>query len=376
MKKVIQYIAILLTLTQMQPCLCGTRPLPIDQSMFELTDKIKVRVTFVPGHRPVQGDDQEHRAIVIFQGRASFFEKSTEFFDIISGRSNMMSSDPKNPTPNVFTTMGCDLWIIDHRGHGPSGGRLAPDDQRDHIDSFDTYLKDFDHVIQQKVRAHYKERNIDPIYYLMGISMGGHLAFRYQQEYAASSPFSRLLLVVPMIRFKTAPYPEWFAKALVYSSVYWGWGKEYAIGYGPIDPDKLDFQREKSHHNPEAFEENRRVLKTNPTYIVGGPTYGWVAAAFKSVDESFREANIQHSQKTPTTIFVATDDVMVDPSAALELVGILGDSATGHVYGGSWHNLPKEIDRYRLPFLSDLYSAILETDRKAARANPDQDADE
>lgn len=376
MKKITFYISLLFSLTLMQPCLCGTLPLPIEQTMFDLDNNIKVRVTFVPGHRPLKGDDKEHRAIVIFQGRASFFEKSTEFFDIISGRSNAMSSDSKPSVPNVFTATGCDLWIIDHRGHGPSGGRLAPGDQRDHIDSFDTYLEDFDHVIQQKVRGHYKKLKIDPIYYLMGISMGGHLAFRYQQNYAETSPFSRLLLVVPMIRFKTAPYPEWVAKTLVNSAISWGYQRSYAIGHGPVDPDKLDFAHEKSHHNGPAFEQTRQVLKNNPDYVVGGPTYGWVAAAFASVEESLEPQNIQRSQKTPTTIFVATDDVQVDPTATLELVGLLGDAAIAHVYGGSWHNLPKEIDRYRLPFLGDLYSAILETDRKTKIEDQNQDHDE
>ncbi len=91
------------------------------------------------------------------------------------------------------------------RAQGASGGRLGENDQRGHINSFETYLSDIHTLITDAIAPAYEGQNVE--FYLMGASLGGHLALRYLQDYAQKSPltFKRALLVVPMIEFITPP---------------------------------------------------------------------------------------------------------------------------------------------------------------------------
>ncbi len=282
------------------------------------------------------------KVVIFLPGRASFFQKNKGLILGVTGYDYTGTQDVK-------LTDQADFWCIDLRGQGASLGRLGPNDQRGHIDSFDTYLSDIHHVIAKTIAPAYEGKNVE--FYLIGSSLGGHLALRYLQEYTFESPisFKRALLIVPMIRFKTEPWPRSVAQSLVKAARFINFSKTYAFGYGDLDLSKSDFSRFKGHHNLKAFEETNEMMAQNPSLITGGPTYGWIAAAFES------EAPL-YQKNLPNTVdyiaYVAGQDTAVESIATLDFckernIGV-------KFYPKSRHNILKETKNYSATFWQDL----------------------
>lgn len=324
-----------------------------EECYVECSKDVKLRVVHLPSVSEEKGLPK--KVLIVFQGRESFYEKNEDFYRLLAGQRENMASHKEGYERNVFIDSPMDVWVIDTRGHGGSTGRLGPNDQRDHIDDFETYLRDFQTIINSKIRPHYSSQA--PEFYLMGISMGGHLAIRYYQEF--EHPFKKVLLVVPMVEFKTGTIPHWFAKPFAYLMSTIGFSQSYVFGKGDIDPDTLTLENEKSHHNREEFNKVIELLKKKPGYVVGGPTYGWLNAAYQSIDQSLAPRQIENlNTKAPFVFFLAGDDHIVNTEASQRLAQEI--KAPVHLYPGAWHNLPREIDLYRLPFLRDLFKALHE----------------
>lgn len=90
-----------------------------------------------------------------------------------------------------FATFACDL-----RGHGLSDGR------RGHVPSFDAVLQDVDRF-RREVQGLTDERV--PLF-VLGHSMGGLIALRYQEEYAKA--FTGAIIVSPWLA-TALPVPRW-----------------------------------------------------------------------------------------------------------------------------------------------------------------------
>lgn len=320
----------------------------ITHDKVQLTDGIELRLTRVAA----QGHPKN--VVVVFQGREAFYEKSEGFYKTLAGQETSLSRQEQVDNPFCHSEQSCDVWVIERRGTGESGGRLGAHDQRDHADDFGTYLDDYNHVIRENIIPQYRENTVR--FHLLGISMGGHLALRYQQIHGTDSPFTRVLLVAPMVQFRTDRYPLWMARGLSRLMVTLGYGQTYALGKGPLDPDTLELHREKSHHDAKTFQYMQKHLRENPHKITGGPTYGWVAAAFASLDACAAQRDLLKNQDIH--FFVPGDDHVVDPYATLELARHLGKESLKY-YPGAWHSLMLEIPTYQAPFIQDLHGAIM-----------------
>jgi len=252
----------------------------------KVAPEITLRVTHTKAKNTPQNAPQ--KVVIFLPGRASFFQKNKGLILGVTGHDY-------RGTQGVTLGHQADFWCIDMRGHGASLGRLGPNNQRCHIDSFETYLADIHQVITSTIAPAYKGQNVE--FYIMGSSMGGHLAVRYLQDYATQTPiqFKRALLIVPMIRFKTGAWPRFIAKNLVKTANILGFSKTYALGYGDLNLSKSDFTRFKGHHDRQAFDDTNKMMAQNPSLITGGPTYGWVKAAFNSED-------FLYEKPLPTTI--------------------------------------------------------------------------
>jgi lysophospholipase len=290
--------------------------------------------------------------IILLPGRASFYEKNQDFVEILSGKSDIMTQDQQPPIANPFRSLNADVWVVDYRAHGKSDGRLGVNDQRCHIQDFQDYLSDLNTVLTKLIIPNYQNQPVR--YYLMGSSMGGHIALRYVQDY--QHPFAKVLLVVPMFDFKTDPWPKWVARTIIQGSRLIGRGSEYAIGYGDFNLAKQAFNREKSHHNRLAFDETNNLLKNNPQLITSGPTNDWVSAAFVSC-ETLMNRNAMKQVTIPVEIFAAGEDHQVENAAMIEAQKLL-PSCTLTTIDGAWHNLLKESDPYRVVFLQKLADAV------------------
>lgn len=288
--------------------------------------------------------------IVFFPGRASFFEKIEDFLGVLAGHQAHLDKDQRIDNP--FQKLQSDVWCLEYRAHGKSGGRLeGKDHQKNHIDSFDTYLQDAHHVIENVIRQAYP-RNTRFIF--IGISMGGKLALSYVQTYQPQ--ISNLILLAPMLEFNTGIWPQWTAKLISQVMVGLGFEKDYAIGFGDYVPDKNRFGKTKSHHCKEAYEADCQFLSDHPECCTGGPTYGWVKAAFEGTQKALDPKRLK-SITIPVTFILAEEDVMVENKASLDASKSIPNAQVITIQG-AWHNLVRESDTYRTPVFQAIWNAL------------------
>jgi len=81
-------------------------------------------------------------------------------------------SDRYKHVINFFSDLCFDVYAIDHRGHGRSGGK------RGHVLSFNNYIDDFHEMVKIATSEKKYKQTI-----LLGHSLGGLIAVRYAQEY-------------------------------------------------------------------------------------------------------------------------------------------------------------------------------------------------
>lgn len=327
---------------------CHALP-PIQRGFVPMSDQTPLWVTFVPA-----ATQPAKKVVVFLLGLSAFYEKNADFMDILSGRAPLLSQDPAHPIPNAFTKDNIDVWIIDHRGHGRSGGRLSgADHQKAHVTDFRVYVDDIHLVVTQKILPHYATKPT-PDFIVIGSSFGGHLALRYLQTH--THPFQKAVLLVPMLEFPTKPWPRFLAKLYVKLATYLGFGAHYAPGYKDFKVGTNTRQREGAHHNQPAFEKTQHLLQTHPDWITSGPTMAWVAAAFDSVQASLTPHALQHVT-IPVHLFKVPQDTYVDNSG-IEIATQHLPRAHLTTIIGAWHNIMKEVDAYRVPFLKSLREAL------------------
>jgi lysophospholipase len=318
---------------------------------FAISPQVTLRAVYVPSSQQKEG--RVKKVVLFLPGRASFYEKNTDFIQILAGYSASLSQDNLAAHQNIFRPEGLDVWTLDYRAHGKSSGRLPGDAyQRCHIKTFDDYLKDTERFISQHIIPHYGNQKIEFI--VIGSSLGSHLALRLTQR--NPQMFDKAILLAPMITFKTNPFPKSLARGISALVTNLGFGQAYAFGYKDWRFEDQRFDRFKSHHNRREFDETNLFLKENPDLITSGPTFSWVHAAFQSVDESLKKENIARI-KASVSFILADEDHLVDNTAVTHLTKQLGKSKVVTI-PGSRHNLLKETDPYRLPLLKEIYQEV------------------
>ncbi len=303
-----------------------------------VTQDVALRVTYTAAKSPSK------KVIILLPGRASYFEKNRGLILALTGHNYEASF-------GYSFKNQADVWCIDFRAQGGSDGRLSPGDQRGHIDHFDTYLNDLHSVIKDKIIQNYKKKNVE--FYLMGSSLGGHIVLRYLQDFNDRLPFSikKSLLVVPMIEMNTSPWPFIVAKALAYGGVKMGLAETYAIGHGDMNLDKPDFKKFKGHHNKKTFEETNAIMLEDFSLVTGGPTYGWVAAAFDSQKKLLSTSIVIPKDQT-LVFFLSGNDKTVITKTSQKFAQQYGIKI--YNYDDAYHNLLKESTDYAGSFWQDL----------------------
>jgi Lysophospholipase len=305
------------------------------------------------------------KVVIFLPGRASFFEKNLLMLKAIAGYESIHNEKIEVP---------CDVWSLDHAGHGMSAGRLGINDQRCHITDFDHYVREAEEVIQGTILKQYAGQNKKV--YLVGSSMGGAVALRIVQD-RLNAPidgqdlhtpvqFHKVILIAPMIEFKTGMFPSWLARLLSYMATALGWGERYAFGFKDLDLTRADFSKFTGHHDESEFHQGNELLRNAPHLITSGPTFAWVNAAFQAVKklQDF-VAHYHNSQRHKPTIvgFIAGDDNLVHNAATIALLEGIG--AVLYQYPTARHNLIKETPEHIPGFWQHFFDAL--TDKGAER---------
>lgn len=271
----------------------------------------KVRVGHWQGH----GKKQPF-TLVFLQGRGSFLEKNETLME-------------------TFASLGFETFALDLPGQGAST-RLLPGTQKGHVDDFERYIQAINAVMKDK-------QNV----LLVGVSLGGHLALRVGER--APENLKGIVAIVPMIDVFTDGYPKWAARAMCSVMTNLGFGTSYAPGKGDFNEKKYLFETNQETSDVDRFDEMRRIMLTHKGYVSGGPTFGWIDAAYASMAR-LREHTSLATIKTPVLFVSAGQDTIVDTRFDADVCARM-PACRQKVIEGARHNIPYEKDVFRTQLL-------------------------
>jgi lysophospholipase len=195
---------------------------------------------------------------VLLNGQTEFIEKYFEVIDELRAR-------------------GFSVATMDWRGQGGSS-RLLADPLKGHVADFSDYDADLNTLLGQ-VAAPLQGAGKAPI--ALAHSMGGHNLLRLL--HARSSAFSACVFSAPMIGISPRGKPPWLVPLASRTMNMLGRGHDFVWGMGQRDPLTLTFAQQMVTSDPRRFARTMALLKTHPELRLAGPSWGWLAAAYRSL---------------------------------------------------------------------------------------------
>lgn len=255
-------------------------------------------------------------SILFLSGRADFIEKYLE------------------PLAD-WRRAGFNVRSFDWRGQGLSG-RLGRDAFAGHVESFDPWVDDL-----KSIAATWIAETPGP-HYLIGQSMGGHLALRMLADGAPG--IARAVLTSPMIGINLFPLPARLARWRTARQVAAGRAFDYADAQGPtLPPDSTRSPRLTSDTARYAVEGWWR--QAEPGLAMGGVTWGWLAAAFASIDRLMTPGVLEKIEQ-PVLLLSSGRDRLIDVAAVQEAARCL-PNARLQLFPNAGHELIRESDPIR-----------------------------
>ncbi len=259
--------------------------------------------------------------IVLLGGRAEYIEKYYETIGDLLAR-------------------GFAVATLDWRGQGGSE-RLLRDPFKGHIDDFGLYERDCLSLQREVLAPHCPRPWIGLCH-----SMGGAIMLRI--AHGGRCPFDRLVLTSPMIALyghAEPRYERWLVEALDGA----GLGGFYAPGGGGARAySRNPFEGNVLTSDPARYARMGETLAAHPTLGLGGPTIGWVHAAFRLM-RAFAEPDYPRAIATPTLVIASGADRVVDTRSLERFATRL---RAGHliVIDGARHEAMFERDTFRQLF--------------------------
>lgn len=169
---------------------------------------------------------------------------------------------------------GYDFFVIDHQGQGESE-RLLRDSHKGHVLNFNDYVNDFNqfYSIIRKIKN-------NPKTHLIAHSMGGAIAVKFMSQ--SQWAIEKAVLIAPMMKLNTPPYPETVARIFAKLLVKVGKGETYAPDYGPYIPEEDIFETNPYTSSEGRFNIAKYIFTNWPHLTVGGPTARWVHESLKA----------------------------------------------------------------------------------------------
>ncbi len=225
---------------------------------------------------------------VLLNGQTEFIEKYFEVIDELRGR-------------------GFAVATMDWRGQGDSG-RMTKDGRKSYIGDFRDYDQDLDTLMDWIVSPMLGPGE-KPV--ALAHSMGAHVLLRALAKRPNS--FKACVLSAPMIAISFRGQREFLVRAVTTIQMWRGRRADWVWGMEARDPHKVTFATQLVTSDPQRFERTQMLLREHPDLRLAGATWGWLAAALRSMDWLRRKAQMI---TTPLLVVGAGKDrICVTPSA-------------------------------------------------------------
>lgn len=227
-------------------------PVPSGGRFFWLERPREVRLRFAVWAAP---SEDARGTVYIVPGRTEFIEK---YFEVIG----------------ELRARGYAVVAMDVRGQGLST-RLLSERWKGHVLDFADYVADLSAVVE------ITKAELPPPHLCLAHSMGGHIALRFVHDYP--DVFSRLVATAPMIDIGLPGGIGFLARAITYYACVFGVSGKYVLGTRNPDPLAEPFEGNVLTHDRKRFDWVSALWRAEPDLAVGPPTFGWLAAAFRSI---------------------------------------------------------------------------------------------
>lgn len=234
---------------------------------------------------------------------------------LLNGRTEFMEKYSK--VALNLSSLGYQVMSLDWRGQGLSVRELKNRD-KGYIRDFQIYLDDLEifcklHLAPLKV----------PVT-IIAHSMGGHIALRFMAQYSNTGivNFKKVILISPMIDIITLPVSgsvasllaDWGSRQIAHIAIIAGLETKYIAGGTDYCKDTVKFENNVLTHDYDNFWMEHKEIEKNRNLALGGVTWGWLNAAFYSID-MLRSKKYLSAIKTPVWIFSAEEDRVVSNRA-------------------------------------------------------------
>ncbi len=278
-------------------------------------------------------------SVFLFGGRTEFAEKYFETIGDLLGR-------------------GFAVATADWRGQGLSDrlldDRHKGDRRKGHVDDFASFDRDLGAFMSDIAPAFPKP------WIGLAHSMGGQILLRGAHDHPEW--FAGLVLSAPMLGLRFAsPTVERLTRALVTYGTLAGLGSRYVPGGTAKAADEVAFADTVLTHDERRYAIFQALIRAEPKLGLGAVTFGWLAAAFRSMAMTSGPAYLAGIE-TPTLIVGAAEDALVD-RAALQRAAAGMPNADLVIVDGARHEILIERDEAR----AQLWAAF---DGFAARLAP------
>ncbi len=228
------------------------------------------------------GASSSRHRIVILTGLSEFCEKYLELISFLNNHD-------------------MEILIFDWPGLGLSGAYGNPL-TTSHASGFDNLLQSGCNVIDKTGWA-------DKRFFVIGHSMGGHLAFRLAG--LTKYKIAGIIALSPMMLPQVTPSIPIFILASIVSI--FGFEKKII----PKTDKKTLLKTRKFHpqnplsRNRESIEKIIDLINQNPTLARSGVSFGWLSSALYSCFKTTTRSTFLKKIKTPVLILVGSGDILV-----------------------------------------------------------------
>lgn len=240
-------------------------------------DGVKIRVV-------TWAKDQADATVVIFPGRTEYCEKYSRIAQALQDR-------------------GYAVAAVDWRGQGLAD-RLIDDVDAGHVDRFSDYQLDADAYL-----AHLRDLGMPGPYHLLGHSMGGCIGLR---RLFGRHPFEKAAFSAPMWGIALPGPARPVAQFLAWAGDKMGLQASYAPGNnGKNQITDGTFKNNKLTTDPESWAWMDAQIRAHRDLSIGGPTLGWLRAAFVEM----ADLRAMASPPTPAITVMGLNERIVCPRA-------------------------------------------------------------